>query len=49
VLLTVHPAIKAKLKGDWIDELARRTGREVRIATDPGLAIEAAHAQLLNA
>jgi len=49
VLLTVHPALKVKLKGDWIDELARRTGREVRIATDPGLAIEAAHAQLLNA
>lgn len=49
VLLTVHPALKAKLKDDWITKLARRTGREVRIATDPGLAIEAAHAQLLSA
>jgi len=49
VLLTVHPALKAKLKDDWIAELARRTGREVQIATEPGLAIEAAHAQLINA
>lgn len=46
LLLTVHPALKAKLKEPWLDDLARRTGREVRIDTDPGLAIEAAHAQL---
>ncbi len=49
VLLTAHPALKAKLKDDWLADLARRMGREVRIATDPGLAIEAAHAQLLDA
>ena len=47
LLLTVHPALKAKLKETWIAELTRRTGREVRIETDPGLAIEAAHAQLI--
>lgn len=47
LLLTVHPALKAKLKEAWIAELTRRTGREVRIETDPGLAIEAAHAQLI--
>lgn len=47
LLLTAHPALKAKLKDAWLAELARRTGREVRIETDPGLAIEAAHAQLL--
>jgi hypothetical protein len=47
--LSVHPALKAKLKDTWLAELARRTGREVRIAADPGLAIEAAHAQLLDA
>ncbi|MEQ5787104.1 ribonuclease [Erythrobacter sp. NFXS35] len=46
LLLTVHPALKAKLKEPWLAELALRTGREVRIDTDPGLAIEAAHAQL---
>lgn len=47
--LAVHPALQAKLGPPWRDELARRTGREVRIETDPGLAIEAAHAQLLTA
>lgn len=46
--LTLHPALKAKLKDAWLAELARRTGREVRIALDPGLAIEAAHAQLVD-
>ena len=46
--LTVHPALQAKLKPAWIEELARRTGREVQVGCDPGLAIEAAHAQLLG-
>ncbi len=48
VLLTLHPALKAKLKPDWLDELSRRTGREVRIEADPGLALEAAQAQVLG-
>jgi hypothetical protein len=47
--LTVHPALTAKMQQAWLEELARRTGREVRIAVDPGLAIEAAHAQLVPA
>jgi len=47
-LLTVHPALKAKLKPEWLDELRRRTGREVRIETDPGLALEAPHAQIVS-
>ena len=47
--LTVHPALRPRLKAPWLDDLARRTGREVRIATDPALAIEAAHAQLVAA
>lgn len=45
--LTVHPALKAKLKQPWLEVLALRTAREVRIETDPALAIKAAHAQLL--
>lgn len=45
--LTVHPALKAKFKPAWLDELGRRTGRELEIAYDPALAIEAANAQLL--
>ncbi len=47
--LTVHPALKAKLKQPWQDELARRTGRVLEIVTDPTLAIEAANAQLVLA
>ena len=47
VLLTVHPALKAKLKQGWLVELTRRTGREVRIETDPGLALEAPSAQIV--
>lgn len=45
ILLTVHPALDANLKPAWLEELARRTGREVRIATDPGLALNGAFAQ----
>jgi hypothetical protein len=49
LLLSVHPALRHKLKPAWVEELARRTGRAVRIAADPALAIEAAHAQLVSA
>ena len=45
LLLTCHPAIKARLRDDWLADLARRTGREIRIATDPALALEAGFAQ----
>ncbi|MEL6738561.1 MAG: ribonuclease E/G [Pseudomonadota bacterium] len=46
--LRVHPALKAKLKPQWIEELTRRTGKQVRIETDPALALEAPHAQILS-
>ncbi len=45
LLLTCHPAIKARLRNEWLDELTRRTGREVRLSSDPALAIEAGFAQ----
>lgn len=48
ILLTVHPALKAKLKPEWLEELAKRTGREVRIETNPALALEAPSAQILS-
>ena len=47
-LLTVHPALKAKLRPEWLAEVQRRTGRPLRIETDPGLAIEAAAAQIVS-
>lgn len=46
--LRVHPALKAKLKPEWLDELARRTGKRVRIETDQALALEAPSAQLIE-
>lgn len=45
ILLTIHPALSAQLKPEWLAELARRTGREVRISRDPGLALNGAFAQ----
>ncbi len=47
--LRVHPALKAKLKPEWLAELTRRTGREVRVESDPGLALEAPSAQIVAA
>ena len=48
LLLTVHPALKAKLKPEWLEDLARRTGKQIRVETDPGLALEAPHAQIVS-
>ena len=48
-LLRVHPALKAKLKPEWLEDLARRTARPVRVETDPALAIEAGQAQIVPA
>lgn len=48
-LITAHPALQAKLKPEWIEELRRRTGREVRIAIDPALALEAPSVQIVAA
>jgi ribonuclease G len=47
VLLSAHPAIEPALRPEWLMELARRTGREVRFEARPALAIEAPQAQLV--
>lgn len=46
-LLTVHPALKARLRPEWLAELERRTARRVRVEAYPGLALEAASAQIV--
>ena len=47
ILLTCHPAVAARLAGEWLAELARRTGREIRLAQDQALALEAGFAQAI--
>ena len=43
--LRCHPAVEKALRPEWLEELARRTGRTIRVAPDPTLAISAAFAQ----
>lgn len=45
LLLTSHPAVRTHLRPGWLDELARRTGRDLRVESDPALAIEGGFAQ----
>lgn len=45
ILLTMHPALEARLAPEWLDELARRTGRMIRVEANPGLALEGGFAQ----
>jgi hypothetical protein len=45
LLLTAHPAVAAKLADAWLAELARRSGREVRLAVDAALALDGGFAQ----
>lgn len=43
-----HPAIESKLRPEWMEELARRTGRKLCFVADPALAIEAPQAQSIT-
>lgn len=43
--LRCHPAVQSVLKQEWLDELAKRTGRQIRIEADPTLALESGFAQ----
>jgi hypothetical protein len=47
LLLMGHPALEVQLRPEWLAELARRTGREVRWEARPTLALEAPQAQLV--
>lgn len=40
-----HPAIEAHLRPEWLEELSRRTGKNLCFVADPALAIEAPQAQ----
>lgn len=45
LLLTCHPALKSAIQESWIIELQESSGKDVRIATDPSLALTAGFAQ----
>lgn len=47
LLLTCPPSVAAALRPAWREELARCTGREVRITTDPALALTGGFAQAI--
>ena len=46
--LTANPAVAAKLTDAWLTELARRTGRTVRVAARDTVAITGGHAQIVE-
>ncbi|GGC22481.1 hypothetical protein GCM10011371_07710 [Novosphingobium marinum] len=47
ILLAAHPATLCAISPSWIEELARRTGREVRTEARPDLAIRCGLAQVV--
>jgi ribonuclease G len=47
ILLSAHPSVIAALTREWLADLARRTGREVRTQADLALALGPGHAQIV--
>lgn len=48
LMLRAHPGVIDRIADGWLDELARRSGRQVVTERDPALALEAGHAQILQ-
>lgn len=47
LLLQVNPALEPELRREWLDELRRRTGRELVIAALENVALFSPHAQIV--
>ncbi len=47
ILLTAHPAVIAAIEPQWLAELERRAGKQVRTGSDPSLALGPGHAQIV--
>lgn len=48
LLLTCHPAVAEALMPDWLEQLARRTGRTCTVKPEPRLALAAGFAQAVT-
>lgn len=48
LLVAGHPTVLAAIRPDWRDDLARRTGRQIRWETDAALAFDGGHAQVVS-
>lgn len=48
LLVAAHPAVLAAVCSDWRDELARRSGKQIRWQPEPALALDGGYAQLVD-
>jgi hypothetical protein len=48
LLLKSHPAVTGQITEEWLIELRQRTGRDVRVESDPTLALEGGFAQAVS-